>query len=178
MPEFENASFHDLENVLNPWVTLVRSNCSNSDNEPPYFHLRVPDYVCAIAVTKDGKVPLVRQFRIPARNVTLELPGGLVDIGNSPLQSVFQELREEVGAFAMGSTTKLPELMVDTGRIENSLHAFVIYDFQADFDNAVEEEIENFWVSIPELVQLALRGDIQHSGHVASILIARSLGYI
>ena len=178
MPASEKASLHVRENVLNPWVTLVASNCSNSDDEPPYFHLKVPDYVCAIALTKDGKVPLVRQFRIPARTDTLELPGGLVDPGDSPLQSIFQELKEEVGAFAMGSTKKLPELMVDTGRIENSLHAFVIYDFQADFDYGIEEGIENLWVSIPELVHLAVRGEIQHSGHVASILIARSLGYI
>jgi ADP-ribose pyrophosphatase len=178
VPDSEKVSFYDRENVLNPWVTLVKSNCSKPDSEPPYFHLRVPDYVCAIAITKDGKVPLVRQFRIPARQDTLELPGGLVDIGNSPLQSVIQELREEVGAIAMGSSKKLPVLMVDTGRIENSMHSFVIYDFQADFDNAMEEEIENLWVSIPELVQLALRGEIQHSGHVASILIAHSLGYI
>jgi len=44
-----------------------------------------------------GRVLLVRQFRLPARQYMWELPAGRVDEGETPLQAARRELVEETG---------------------------------------------------------------------------------
>lgn len=54
-------------------------------------------FVATLAITKDGKVILVKQFRPGPKEILAELPGGYVDKGESPLQAGQRELLEETG---------------------------------------------------------------------------------
>jgi ADP-ribose pyrophosphatase len=58
----------------------------------------VKDGVCVLAVMEDGTVPLVRQFRQAVDRVLLELPAGVREIDEPPLEAARRELSEEVGA--------------------------------------------------------------------------------
>jgi 8-oxo-dGTP pyrophosphatase MutT (NUDIX family) len=55
------------------------------------------DWINVIAVTPGGQVVLIRQFRIGANEVCLEIPGGMVDPGETPAQAAVRELAEETG---------------------------------------------------------------------------------
>jgi len=178
MPQLPWDPNKSLSESLNPWVTLVSTPGSQGESCQPYFHLQVPDYVCALVITPDGKVPLVRQYRLPARNSTLELPGGLVDKGHTPMLAILQELREEIGGSHRGRLVTLPPLMVDTGRIENRMHAFIFFDFHPNTDHISEPGLSQIWFSTSEFKQLALNSKIIHAGHLATILLASCLGYI
>jgi ADP-ribose pyrophosphatase len=59
--------------------------------------VRTPDAVAVVAVDADGRIVLVRQNRPPAGRKLLELPAGLIDDGETPLESAQRELREETG---------------------------------------------------------------------------------
>jgi ADP-ribose pyrophosphatase len=59
-----------------------------------------PGAVAVIAVTKDGKMVLIRQFRKPAEKVLLEIPAGLVHKGESNINGARRELTEETGYVA------------------------------------------------------------------------------
>lgn len=59
--------------------------------------VRVRDGVCVLAVTPEGLVPVVRQFRAALGQVLSELPAGVVDPGESPLEAARRELSEEAG---------------------------------------------------------------------------------
>lgn len=59
-----------------------------------------PGGVCVAALTEEGEVLLVRQFRYPYQEVLLEIPAGKLDPGEDPLACGQRELREETGAEA------------------------------------------------------------------------------
>lgn len=55
-------------------------------------------YVVMVAIDKHNQVLLVRQWRYPIEEESLELPSGLIDANESPLIAAKRELKEEVGA--------------------------------------------------------------------------------
>ncbi|MFQ5808635.1 MAG: NUDIX domain-containing protein, partial [Armatimonadota bacterium] len=54
------------------------------------------DSVAIVPVLDDGRIVLIRQFRLPAGGVLLEIPAGVVDPGESPTGSAQRELAEEI----------------------------------------------------------------------------------
>ena len=56
-----------------------------------------PDWVNVIALTGEGRVVLVRQFRPGVERVCLEIPGGMIDPGEDPCAAAARELAEETG---------------------------------------------------------------------------------
>ena len=55
------------------------------------------DMVAVLALTEDDEVILARQFRPGPEEILLELPGGLIDEGQSPAEAARRELLEETG---------------------------------------------------------------------------------
>ena len=55
------------------------------------------DWVNVVAVTEDGRLVMIRQFRFGAGYATLEIPGGMVDEGEASLAAAQRELAEETG---------------------------------------------------------------------------------
>lgn len=83
-----------------PWRTLYSDHLRLPDGtEIDYSYFRADDAVWLVPVTTDGEIVLIRQYRHPLRDWTLELPAGGADGG--PLEEVAaRELREEVGGMA------------------------------------------------------------------------------
>lgn len=52
---------------------------------------------CVLALTEQGNVVMVRQYRPGPERVLLEMPGGMVDAGESPEAAAARELLEETG---------------------------------------------------------------------------------
>jgi 8-oxo-dGTP pyrophosphatase MutT (NUDIX family) len=66
------------------------------------FVLESPDWVNVIALTETERLVLVRQYRHGTGRLTVEIPGGMVDPGETPLEAARRELREETGYEAEG----------------------------------------------------------------------------
>lgn len=80
-------------------VFKVREDFSESSDgkDASFFVIESPEWVNIIPVTKDGHVVLIEQYRHGIGEITLEIPGGLVDEGENPKAAAERELVEETG---------------------------------------------------------------------------------
>lgn len=59
--------------------------------------LETPQWCNVVALTRERRLVVVRQFRFGSSSVTTEIPGGVVDPGEEHAHAAQRELREECG---------------------------------------------------------------------------------
>ncbi len=74
-----------------------RTRSPRSRKNHDFYVLECPDWANVVALTPENDVVLVRQFRAGTRSITLEIPGGSVEKGESAARAIRRELREETG---------------------------------------------------------------------------------
>src|SRR6476620_5266589 len=82
-----------------PWLTIRREKCElpNGKIMPAYYIIEYPTWVSVLALTKDNKAVFVKQYRHGLGVISTELPGGVVEPGETPEQGAVRELKEETG---------------------------------------------------------------------------------
>ena len=82
-----------------PWLVLRRQRfrLPNGREIADYWISEYPPWVNVVAVTRDDRLVLVRQYRPGIAAVHYELPAGVVDAGEDVETAAKRELREETG---------------------------------------------------------------------------------
>jgi ADP-ribose pyrophosphatase len=120
-----------------PWFQIVAKDVDGSNG--PHYSLRTKDYVSVVAVTEAGRLILVRQYRPAVDRMTLELPSGHVEPGETPEIAARKELLEETGYIA-DTFTLLGNLSPDTGRLGNRMWCFLAKGARPDGETAFHPE--------------------------------------
>jgi 8-oxo-dGTP pyrophosphatase MutT (NUDIX family) len=93
----------------------------------PFHVIEQPDWVTAIALTHDGNILLVEEYRHGARQAVVELPSGIHDTPGQPLETMKRELLEETG-FTSEEWRPLGSFFANAPRLDNTVHCFVALD--------------------------------------------------
>jgi ADP-ribose pyrophosphatase len=153
-----------------PWFQVLAKTFK--EGQAPYYTLKLPDYASVVAITEEGRVVIVRQYRPAVDRYTLELPSGLVDPGETPLESARRELLEETG-YRAGELEMLGSMEPDTGRLGNRIWGYVARDVKLVEGATPEQGIEVLTWGVEELVQATIDGRFNHALHVAIVWLAR-----
>ena len=129
--------------VRRPWLTARRDRLELPDGRiiPEYYVLEYPDWVNVIAITKDGQFVMERQYRHAARKISLELPCGVMEERETPLEAAQRELLEETG-FGGGQWKKLMELSPNPSAMSNMTHCFLAIGVEKIAEQHLDETEE------------------------------------
>ena len=137
--------------------------------------VRHPGAVAVVALTDDGRICLVRQYRTALGRVTVELPAGKLAPGEDPLECASRELLEETGMSAE-KIAFLTTIATSDGFTDELIHIYMAtgLDFTRS-DPDADEFINVDLVPLGELVDAVLDGRIEDAKTVVGALICDSV---
>jgi ADP-ribose pyrophosphatase len=135
-----------------------------SNREAPFFILESPDWVNIIPLNDAGEVVLIRQFRFGLETVTLEIPGGMVEGGLTPLETARKELLEETGCRAE-EWEYLGFVHPNPAFLNNRCYSFLARGVKkvAEIDPDESEEIEVLTAPLERIPALIAGEEITHA---------------
>jgi ADP-ribose pyrophosphatase len=138
------------------------------DGEPvprPLQTFATADWCNVVPLTTDDRVVMVRQHRFGIDAPSLEIPGGLIDPGEAPLEAARRELREET-AYEAESIVPLGVVFANPARQSTRLHMFLARGCRPHGGAQKLEELEDCEVVLvgrDEIDALVERGEIHHA---------------
>jgi 8-oxo-dGTP pyrophosphatase MutT (NUDIX family) len=166
--------------MIRPWPTIrstpigdfrifkLRSEVKISPRtgrEHDFFVLDCVNWVNVIALTPDGQLVLVEQYRQGSNTVELEVPGGVMDPGETdPVATAIRELREETG-YEGGNARVLGRVLANPAIFNNHCYTVLIENCRlkhaVDFDSG--EDLATRLVPATDAPRLVAEEKIQHS---------------
>ena len=139
--------------------------------------VRHPGAVAIVALTDDGRICLVRQYRTALGRVTVEIPAGKLDPGEDPLACATRELREETGMEAE-QMAFLTTIATSVGFCDELIHLYMATGLRFVEPDPDDDEFINVdLVPLPELIDAVLDGRIEDVKTVTGALICDAVSH-
>lgn len=163
------------ETVADARVFKVRKDFCQRDSdgaEATFFVSENPDWVNIIGLTENGQVILIEQFRHGTEEIILEIPGGMVDEGESHSVTAARELLEETG-FAPNQLIPLGRSRPNPAIQNNWIYHYLALDCENKGETAFDdhESVAVKLVPITEFPKLIAEGKITHSLVIAAFAL-------
>lgn len=114
--------------------------------------LEAPDWVNVVALTPQGELVVVRQYRFGTGEITLEIPAGIIDEGEESRQAAARELLEETG-YRSENWQYLGWISPNPAFLNNRCHHWLAQDVEQAADPALDAG-ENLTVEVLSLEEI------------------------
>jgi len=169
----------DSRNEIAPWLSTSRQTIAETrifdlvkrqmrrdgdDREADFYFIDAPDWVNVVALTDDDELVLIEQWRHAREHVTLEIPGGTVDPGESPREAAERELAEETG-YRARQWARLGDIEPNPAILTNRCHTWLALgatkEQEPDFDG--NEHCVTVLRPFSDAMKLVKAGEITHA---------------
>jgi ADP-ribose pyrophosphatase len=154
---------------------VVREYQRTREGPRPREIVRHPGAVVILPLLDDGRVCLIRNFRISVNQTLIELPAGTLEPGEEPIENAARELSEETGYRAV-RLQKLHAFYLSPGILDERMHLFLATGLTAG-ETAREpgENIDNLVVPWDEALRMAVDGRIHDAKSIVGLLLVDRL---
>lgn len=134
-----------------------------------FYILESADWVNIIPITPNREVILIRQYRHGIQDMTLEIPGGIIEPDDTPREAALRELEEETGYKAL-QISALDHVWPNPAFLNNRCYTFLAQDATLVGDQKPDEkeDIEVIPVPLERIPDMIRSGEIRHSLVVAA----------
>ncbi|MAO66715.1 MAG: NUDIX domain-containing protein [Balneola sp.] len=178
-------SNREFEFSIEPWITtneelkyttnifkLLSRNMKlkSEDKEAEFSIIDAPEWMNVIPLTPENEVVLVEQYRYGIEKPTLELPGGMVDPGETHDQTARRELLEETG-FTGDDWHYLGKVSSNPAFLTNFTHLHVVKNCHKVQEQELDgnERINVHVLPLDEFLEMVHNGAVHHSLVVAAV---------
>lgn len=142
------------------------------------FHMiQAPPWVGVLAVTEEQELVLVQQYRHAHGGTSLELPAGIIDVGEEITAAAERELAEETG-YAAPEFLPLWQARPEPSRHSQWAHFCIARGARLVGKQALEETEEIRVITRPLRELDAIVSEMVHAAHVAALLLAERRGLL
>jgi len=155
------------------WRAILRDRLRGENGrETSYSYLAVPRAVFVVAVTAQDELLLVRQYRHPVRDWTLEVPAGSVHDGETPREAAARELAEETGGRAR-EWRHLTTFYSSSAHLSLRSDAFLATGVEVGAATPdVDEHVELVRLPLAQALERAQAGEFAEGQTALAILLA------
>ena len=154
--------------IANYRVFNIRSDVKVSPRtgrEHDFYVIEAVNWVHVIALTRDGKLVMIEQYRHGSNTVELELAGGMIDSKDaSPLEAGLRELREETGYEGMRAEV-IGQIYANPAIMNNICYTVLVHDCELKHTPELDqgEDVITTLVDLDQIPSLVMQGRIGHS---------------
>ena len=158
--------------IQRPWATLRvdKLELPNGNIKDEYYVLEYPTWVNMVAITEDGNVLFVKQYRHGADQIMVELPAGVVEDDEEPEIAARRELLEETG-YAFDKIEYICELFANPATSGNLTYTYLLTGGkkvqEQDLDSS--EDIEVVEMTIEEAKKFLFDNKIGQALHSSAL---------
>jgi len=132
--------------------------------------VRHPGACVLVPLLDDGRVCLIRNFRISVNETLIELPAGTLEPNEPPHVTAERELIEETG-YRATKIDLLHAFFLSPGILDEKMHLYLATGLTPGPTAREDgEEIENLVVPWPEAIDMVFRGAIKDAKTIVGLL--------
>lgn len=155
----------------NRWIKLDLVDLEQPDGNRFEHHVvRLRTAAIAVMLDDQDRVLMLWRHRFVADRWGYELPGGLVDDGEEPRETIAREIEEETG-YRPGRIEPLLSFEPMVGMVDSPHHLFLARDLERVGEpTEVTESARLQWVPLSAVPELIAKGEIWNSGTLIALM--------
>ena len=160
------------ENIFKGKLLDVRKDTVTLPNNEMGFRewINHPGAACSVPLLSENKIILVKQYRYPIREETIEIPAGKIDSGEDPEKCAYRELEEETG-YKAKKLTLLTSFYPAIGFANEKIWIYLAKNLVKSNSNTDKDEfVETISVDLNIALDMVAQGMIKDSKTIIGLM--------